>query len=99
VKAWLDRRGTRKNDGNAFQGGKTLARRLTALGIALAAIPLVLAPSWAQQAKLIPSGAKVFLEPMGGFDTYLKDAMIKKKVPLQIVDEKAQAEFVNYWAF
>jgi hypothetical protein len=53
-----------------------------------------LVPTWAQQAKSIPAGAKVFLEPMGGFDTYLKAAMTKKKVPLQIVEDKAQAEFI-----
>ncbi len=50
--------------------------------------------SRSQETKTIPAGAKVFLEPMGGFETYLKTAMNKKKVPLQIVEDKAQADFV-----
>ena len=31
---------------------------------------------------------------MGGFETYLKAAITKKKVPLQIVEDKAQADFI-----
>lgn len=71
-----------------------LAKRIMAFGFAWVIIFVSLVPTWAQQAKSIPAGAKVFLEPMGGFDTYLKAAMTKKKVPLQIVEDKAQAEFI-----
>jgi hypothetical protein len=63
-------------------------------GFACLATLLALSPSWAQQTKSIPAGAKVFLEPMGGFETYLKAAMTKKKVPLQIVEDKTQADFI-----
>ncbi len=46
-----------------------------------------------QQSKKIPAGAKVFISPMDGFETYLKAAIIKKKVPVEIVEDKSKAEF------
>jgi hypothetical protein len=70
------------------------AKRIVVFGFAWVTILLALAPSWAQQTKSIPAGAKVYLEPMGGFESYLKAAMTKKKVPLQIVEDKAQADFI-----
>jgi len=70
------------------------SKRLIIFGLACLATLLALSPSWAQQTKSIPAGAKVFLEPMGGFETYLKAAMTKKKVPLQVVNDKAQADFI-----
>jgi hypothetical protein len=64
--------------------------------LCLASLTLLLGPalSRSQETKTIPAGAKVFVEPMGGFETYLKTAMTKKKVPLQIVEDKSQADFV-----
>ncbi len=48
-----------------------------------------------QSSQKIPSGSKVFVEPMSdGFDTYLKAALSKKKVPLSVVETKTEAEFV-----
>jgi hypothetical protein len=44
------------------------------------------------QAK-IPAGAKVFVASMGGFETPLKKAMADKKVPLEIVEQREQAEY------
>ena len=42
----------------------------------------------------IPKGAKVFVAPIeGGYDTYLKDAIAKKKVPVEIVANRDQADF------
>lgn len=69
-------------------------RKIIVVGFASMVMLVALTPCGAQQAKPIPAGSKVFLEPMGGFETYLKAAMAKKKVPLQIVDDKAQADFV-----
>jgi hypothetical protein len=69
-------------------------KTINLLGIALLAILCVLFPAWSQQAKPIPIGAKVFVEPMGGFETYLKSALTKKKVPVQIVEDKVQADFL-----
>jgi hypothetical protein len=42
----------------------------------------------------IPSGSKVFIEPIeGGYDIYLAAALHNKKVPIVIVTDKAKAEF------
>jgi hypothetical protein len=41
----------------------------------------------------IPSGAKIFIAPMGGFETYLKAAIETKKVPVAIVETREAAEF------
>jgi hypothetical protein len=44
--------------------------------------------------KVIPAGAKVFIAPMeNGFENNLKAALQAKKVPVVVVDDKAQAEF------
>jgi hypothetical protein len=45
-------------------------------------------------AQKIPKGAKVFVAPMeGGYDSYLKEAIAKKKVPVEIVASRDQAEY------
>lgn len=42
----------------------------------------------------VPQGAKIFIAPMAdGFDSYLKEAIAAKKVPVQIVDNRDLAEF------
>ena len=42
----------------------------------------------------IPKGASVYIASMpDGFDTYLKAAIEKKKVPLEIVDDKSKAQY------
>jgi len=42
----------------------------------------------------IPKGAKIFVAPMAdGYDTYLKDAITKKKVPVEIVSSRDQADY------
>jgi hypothetical protein len=42
----------------------------------------------------IPKGAKVFVAPISdGYDTYLKEAMAKKKVPVEIVASRDQADY------
>lgn len=40
------------------------------------------------------TGAKLFLEPMGGFEERLAYAMMKKKVPVVLVQDRAKADFV-----
>ncbi|MBZ5707429.1 MAG: hypothetical protein LAN63_18950 [Acidobacteriia bacterium] len=47
----------------------------------------------AQQPNAIPAGSRVFIAPMDGFETYLKAALDKKKVPLVVVDSREQADF------
>jgi hypothetical protein len=39
-------------------------------------------------------GAKLFLEPMGGFEQFLADAIVKKKVPVVVVKEREKADFI-----
>jgi hypothetical protein len=51
-----------------------------------------IAPLFAQ-APFVP-GAKLFIEPMNGFELRLSDAILKKKVPVVVVSERAKADFV-----
>jgi hypothetical protein len=53
--------------------------------------PQAQAPTQAQTK--IPAGAKVFVAPMGGFETPLKKAIADKKVPIEIVEQREQAEY------
>jgi hypothetical protein len=42
----------------------------------------------------IPPGAKLFVAPIAeGFDSYLKDAIAKKKVPVEITANRDQADY------
>jgi hypothetical protein len=62
----------------------------------LLALVLLLVPSAGVQARQkaeIPRGAKVYIAPMDGFETYLEQAFSNKKVPLEIVTDKSQADF------
>jgi hypothetical protein len=45
------------------------------------------------QSGTIPRGAKVFLADMKGFEIDLREAIKKKEVPVQIVDDRSQAEY------
>ena len=70
--------------------GRSNREMILAVVVAL----LVLGPvALGQQSKVIPAGAKVFISPMDGFETYLKEAIVKKKVPVEIVEDKSKAEF------
>lgn len=67
----------------------------------LSLAPVVLHPqqALAQQAAVgaithIAPGSKLFIESMDGFDTYLSAAILKKKVPVTVVDDKAHADFI-----
>jgi hypothetical protein len=42
----------------------------------------------------IKSGATVYIEPMGGYETYLAAAILKKQVPLIVVADKAKADYI-----
>lgn len=41
----------------------------------------------------IPAGSKVFIAAMGGFETPLKKAIKDKKVPLEVIEQRDQAEY------
>ena len=42
----------------------------------------------------IHSGATVYIEPMGGYETYLAAALVKKKVSLIVVTDKSKADYI-----
>jgi len=44
--------------------------------------------------KPLAAGARIFIEPSDGFETYLAAAFIKKQVPVVVVDDKGKADFV-----
>jgi hypothetical protein len=46
------------------------------------------------QAPQITKGAAVFIEPMGGYETYLVAAMMKKHVPLLVVTDRDKADYI-----
>jgi hypothetical protein len=42
----------------------------------------------------IKNGATVYIEPAGGYETYLAAAMVKQHVPLVIVTDKGKADYI-----
>ena len=46
------------------------------------------------QAPQIKSGSTIFIEPTGGYETYLAAAVLKKKVPVFIVLDKDKADYI-----
>jgi hypothetical protein len=67
---------------------------LRRLSLVLALVSLVgLTVSAADDTMLIPKGAKVYIAPMDGFETYLSAALMKKEVPVSIVANKEMADF------
>ncbi len=41
----------------------------------------------------IEAGSKFYIAPMDGFETYLKAAILTEKVPIQIVDQREDADY------
>lgn len=54
-------------------------------------------PKNSEQAQLsqqkIPAGSKVYIAPMDGFETHLKAAIVKKHVPLELVEQRDKADY------
>ncbi len=46
------------------------------------------------QAPQIKSGSAVYIEPMGGYETYLAAAIVKMHVPLTVVTDKGKADYI-----
>ncbi|HEV2578272.1 MAG TPA: hypothetical protein VGU25_13780 [Acidobacteriaceae bacterium] len=42
----------------------------------------------------VPANAKVYIAPMNGFENYLSAALLAKNVPVTIVLDKSQADYV-----
>lgn len=60
----------------------------------LAFVLLAFSATALAQAPQIKSGANVYIEPMGGSETYLAAAMVKKQVPLIVVANKDKADYI-----
>lgn len=56
-------------------------------------MPTIVANSADTKEPKIPRGAKVFVAPMEGFETFLKAAIVKKKVAIEVVEDRNKAEF------
>jgi hypothetical protein len=44
-------------------------------------------------AEKIPSGSKVYVAPMGGFENYVTAGILKKHVPVTLVADRNQADY------
>jgi len=47
----------------------------------------------AEIATLIPSNARIYVEPASGFDAWLTAALAKKHVPLTVTTDKSKADY------
>lgn len=68
------------------------------LGFSIVALTVSFTPQPVQgqasgQDTRIPAGARVFIQPMDGFETFLAAAIAKKKVAVVVVDHRDQADF------
>lgn len=70
-----------------------VARTIVRCLAASAAMLLLLAGAGGKEASTIPAGSKVYVAPMDGFETYLKTALEKKKVPVTVVENKEDAAY------
>jgi len=61
---------------------------------ALAFVLLTLSTIALAQAPQLKSGSAVYMEPMGGYETYLAAALLKKHVPLVVVMDKDKADYI-----
>jgi hypothetical protein len=71
----------------------SLGDRMKKTNAAVIFLFFYVAVTFAQNETVIPARSKVFIAPMGGYENFLRTAMEKKKVPLQIVSDKASADF------
>src|SRR5947209_20322112 len=61
--------------------------------IVIAATALAAIPKEKTIEKPIPAQSKLYIAPMNGFETELRSAFEKKQVPLQLVDQREQADY------
>jgi len=69
--------------------------KVAALTLLVLVLPLVIfSQTTPSSSASIPKGAKLFIASMpDGFDTYIRAAIIKKNVPVEIVDDKSKAQY------
>src|SRR5437868_14863214 len=46
------------------------------------------------QKATLAAGMKLFIEPMGGFESYLQAAILSKHLPITVLLDRAQADFI-----
>jgi hypothetical protein len=58
-------------------------------------VPLALIACFPAMAgeQTIPAGSKVFIAPMGGYEAYIRAALLKKNVPITVVDQREAADY------
>lgn len=64
--------------------------------LCVSAVVFIAAVAWSQPAAgpTLKPGATVYINAMpDGFDTYLRNALVAKKVPVVVVDDREQAQF------
>src|SRR6266478_4070149 len=73
-----------------------LMKIFAVLCLLLATVPSIAqsTPAATSAGRSIRPNARVFIEPMDGFETYLTAAILKKKVPLIVTDDKAKSDYV-----
>lgn len=70
-------------------------RSYLAQSLALLALLIAVGTLNAGNVKLVPEGAKVFIAPMeGGLDGFIAAEIMKKKIPITVVTDEKDAEFV-----
>ena len=58
-------------------------------------LPLIVVVSTIARGQAVPQGSKVFIAPMqGGLDGFIAPEIIKKKIPLIVVTDESQADYV-----
>jgi hypothetical protein len=62
-------------------------------GEAQAAAPAAAKAAPANASLRIPSGARIYVAPMGGFESYVVAGILKKKVPVVIVNDRDKADY------
>jgi hypothetical protein len=74
--------------------GRTVVKVLVLLLAGVACTALAEDTKNAKPSEKIPKGAKIYVAPISdGFDTYLKTALLDKKVPVEVVDSREKAEY------
>jgi hypothetical protein len=61
--------------------------------VLLTAVTLCLAGFAKDAPKKIPAHSKVYIAPMNGFENDLKEAIAKKGVPIDLVNDRADAQY------
>lgn len=62
-------------------------------GLCVLVLFVASAPAAQEDMTRLPAGAKVYVQPMEGFETYIAAAFQKKKVPVVLVASKENADY------